>query len=1341
MQGQGRLGNVRQGQGQGCIALTRPLKVAAPPKLSVRAVQPTSLSAQTVVPVTRHTQSQQNSNQTASNVQKQQQQQQQPPVSSPISPRLRRVASERIKTAKNLWRKMEGGLKPKKSRRSQQRREILDISGPVLADKGGDIQAKLQRLHCVDISPTAELAPSPVLTSALREGQGQGRGHVGVEGRLSSSEGPVSPTSPDTSATSPLPPTSPLVNSPRLSDVTDSSAASSAKLSEDARVVAPSSCQGDSLSTSSSASTITQESTLRARLTPAEGDPQRDGESPSSPVTDPPTSALSHDSSFDEYYNAQSQLQQTFESAQNGGRGVSKNKSDTNLMEIFLLPQDHQPGSFPRMLQNGYIETEASGMAVNARTGSVRLGRNTGAYADHNRLQAPRAGQSASSSSSSPSAAVVSPRLGGNRVSVYDNFAPADGSRSAPVSGVVESGQVRDPRGKVDYSRGSLASPSAIGSQKNRNGKSVSFDSAPSASDNRLGQITETNASPESPSSSSSSPSSSIRETSQSFRNQNVSFEPSPTRTLEDSKSGGKNTNVTTGSEINRITESSDTAASSGDSPRGVVHSASVDSYFTEGGEGRGGVAPSVVRSHTDSNNSNNSNNACSSALQQEYAEFDQILQQLYDNIEDLNRCMGSGDKDDRSGVSSRMASVQSPSPDRLTTVPPTATTTTTMVTMVTTVDSPLYIDAPHSSSLSSSKTHRTHRPVFDLDSPTSPTSDLVMSPASPLSPSGVDESMDLDGATDPENENSSSGGEGSNTAESASDDQEVALTDVSHDDSLDQIPEVSRERRDSGMGHSLKRAHSEGRRKKIRWHSFQRCHRPDVTSRAMQINSLTIGQLVRLQKLSLLKLTSIMEKCLPVNKSGWNWMMPRFMKRHKSPDFSDKNVFGIPLSVMAQRTGQPLPQCVLYAMRYLRRTAQRSVGIFRKSGVKSKIQQLRDHLESHPDTTDFEGINAYNVADMLKTYFRDLPECLLTSKLSETFRSIYTHVPLDKRFEAIQAAILLLPDENREVLQSLLLFLWDIATHESEHQMNASNLAVCFTPTVFMLGSRQAATHSPKRNRKNSPGMPDPREILEQKAAHECLTMMIQDSKKLFTVPFNLFRQLQVHSLAHMEPAPLQDLCGDDPASEVRAFGQERIQMVLKEAHDKNKGWMQCSPIADIEVSHRKPLDDCPLKEWKLVVDIEAPPIEVLRRIMHERHAWDEDLLSWSVVERMDPHSDIFQYVLNSMAPHPSRHYCVLRYWRSDLTKGACALITMSVEHADAMEVQGVRAVDLGSYFLMEPCGSGRSRLTYITRVDSRGRTPEWYSKIFGHISANFLDRLRESFKQEATSGPETKV
>ena len=74
---------------------------------------------------------------------------------------------------------------------------------------------------------------------------------------------------------------------------------------------------------------------------------------------------------------------------------------------------------------------------------------------------------------------------------------------------------------------------------------------------------------------------------------------------------------------------------------------------------------------------------------------------------------------------------------------------------------------------------------------------------------------------------------------------------------------------------------------------------------------------------------------------------MPKFIKRFKAPDYKDKNVFGVPLLVVLQRTGQPLPQCVLYAMRCLRRTAMDAVGIFRKSGVRSRIQKLRDQVET----------------------------------------------------------------------------------------------------------------------------------------------------------------------------------------------------------------------------------------------------------------------------------------------------------------------------------------------------------------------------------------------------------
>lgn len=68
-------------------------------------------------------------------------------------------------------------------------------------------------------------------------------------------------------------------------------------------------------------------------------------------------------------------------------------------------------------------------------------------------------------------------------------------------------------------------------------------------------------------------------------------------------------------------------------------------------------------------------------------------------------------------------------------------------------------------------------------------------------------------------------------------------------------------------------------------------------------------------------------------------------------------------------------------------------MGLFRKSGVKSRIQALRQMNEASGADgggVNYEGQSAYDVADMLKQYFRDLPEPLLTNKLSETFLQIY---------------------------------------------------------------------------------------------------------------------------------------------------------------------------------------------------------------------------------------------------------------------------------------------------------------------------------------------------------------
>lgn len=39
------------------------------------------------------------------------------------------------------------------------------------------------------------------------------------------------------------------------------------------------------------------------------------------------------------------------------------------------------------------------------------------------------------------------------------------------------------------------------------------------------------------------------------------------------------------------------------------------------------------------------------------------------------------------------------------------------------------------------------------------------------------------------------------------------------------------------------------------------------------------------------------------------------------------------------------------------------------------------------------------------------------------------------------------------------------------------------------------------------------------------------------------------------------------------------------------------------------------------------------------------------------------------------------------------------------------------------------------------RGRTPDWYSKAFGHLCAAEAARIRNSFQPIITDGPETKI
>uniref|UniRef100_A0A4W5KD05 StAR related lipid transfer domain containing 8 n=1 Tax=Hucho hucho TaxID=62062 RepID=A0A4W5KD05_9TELE len=552
---------------------------------------------------------------------------------------------------------------------------------------------------------------------------------------------------------------------------------------------------------------------------------------------------------------------------------------------------------------------------------------------------------------------------------------------------------------------------------------------------------------------------------------------------------------------------------------------------------------------------------------------------------------------------------------------------------------------------------------------------------------------------------------------------------------SLNEVEDVERrERRDSGVGASLTRPS-----RKLRWYSFQNSHRPSLTSASQEIYRQSAAQLNLLQKFCLLRLTAIMEKYLE-----GPWELESFMKRSKVPDYRDKQVFGVPPIINVQRSGQPVPQGIQQAMRYLRSQCLEKVGIFRKSGVKSRIQTLRKLNENSPDHVSYQGQSAYDVADLLKQYFRDLPEPVLTTKLTDTFLQIYQCVPEDMRLQAAQAAVILLPDENREVLQTLLYFLSDIASAE-ENQMTAGNLAVCLAPSILHLNVSKKEGTSPRLiHRKGAGGKPDHKDLCENMAASQGLSHMIVECKKLFQIPHEMMLQSRnSYVAADAQPLPLYGLGlnmkGD--LVDYRAYLEDNIQAVLREAIAKSKGWHSAPGPENTELTYKKVGDGHPIRLWKVTTEIEAPPQTVLHRVLRERHLWDDDLLYSRVIEALEGNTEVCHYVTDSMAPHPRRDFVVLRRWCTDLPRGLCLLVSSSVDHDNVHLEAGLRAVLLTSWFLIEPSGMGRSRLTHYCRADLRGRSPEWYCKVFGHLCAVEVARIRGSFPVLTTRGTETKL
>ncbi|KAJ9106365.1 hypothetical protein QFC21_001511 [Naganishia friedmannii] len=171
-------------------------------------------------------------------------------------------------------------------------------------------------------------------------------------------------------------------------------------------------------------------------------------------------------------------------------------------------------------------------------------------------------------------------------------------------------------------------------------------------------------------------------------------------------------------------------------------------------------------------------------------------------------------------------------------------------------------------------------------------------------------------------------------------------------------------------------------------------------------------------------------------------------------PSHSSGMTFGVELSEQAVVTGTEVPKVVAKCTEAIEAFGLDQVGIYRLSGTTSKVQKLKAALDADLDNInvmDDEWSSDINVvASVLKQWFRELPEPLLTHGLYQGFIDAARYENDRLRHIRLHEQVNELPDANYATLKHFMGHLDKIRSMEKINHMSVSNLSIVFGPTLL---------------------------------------------------------------------------------------------------------------------------------------------------------------------------------------------------------------------------------------------------------------------------------------------------
>jgi hypothetical protein len=161
------------------------------------------------------------------------------------------------------------------------------------------------------------------------------------------------------------------------------------------------------------------------------------------------------------------------------------------------------------------------------------------------------------------------------------------------------------------------------------------------------------------------------------------------------------------------------------------------------------------------------------------------------------------------------------------------------------------------------------------------------------------------------------------------------------------------------------------------------------------------------------------------------------------------RRVFGVPLVSLITENNK-IPLVIERLLRTIEMYGSYTEGIYRKSGVSSKIKELKVKMDENPDEVDFEKYQVHVLASVLKSFLREMPEPLLTFECYENFITAANLEDSQDRVTTLYDILKKLPPANYDLMERLVFHLARVALHEEVNRMSAASLAIVFAPCVL---------------------------------------------------------------------------------------------------------------------------------------------------------------------------------------------------------------------------------------------------------------------------------------------------